>query len=183
MKGILPLSFLIVLFITCNNPDRSSEIAKIDSLYTVLDTIAVNLKEVDTAGIKTRNTEYWDNINEIKKNYNGTPGDTAWTIVTQYGGIKKTFKKFLFNYHFWEKEIAFSKEQLDSLKYDVENNLITKEDFKKYFKGEEEAVNSLNQDIFFSIKNVDIYSGVFDTLNPKIIKVIETLKKEDAEIN
>ena len=41
---------------------------------------------------------------------------------------------------------------------------------------------NLNKKIILSIENVDIYTGLFDTLNPKIIKVIEMLKKEDVEI-
>ncbi|NTW33933.1 MAG: hypothetical protein HGB12_15180 [Bacteroidetes bacterium] len=170
-----------VFFISCNNIDHSKEIKKIDSLYTVIDSIEGKIIKADTAKIRTVFNEYLNNIGLIKENFNDKKDDSIWKVITTYGIIRKPIKDFLKKYPDYYDEIKFSRKQLDSLKTDLKNDKIPENKISEYTKTEADAVNSLMQQVTVSTDVVNARLQLFDSLNPKVINVIKKLKKIDKK--
>ena len=180
MKKLIFLSLsLPFFFISCNNNKHPKEIKKIDSLITVIDSIEQNLINADTAKIRSVYNIYLNNIDQIKENFNDKKEDSTWSVITTYWIIRKPLKEFFKKCPHFFNEINFSKKQLDSLKTDINNNNIPENKISEYTKTEADAVNNLMQEVSVSINLVNDRIHLFDSLNPKVIKVIEKLKKAD----
>jgi len=178
MKNLIFLTLILLFFfISCKNNNHSKEIKKIDSLYTVIDSIEKNLIKADTAKIKGVFKVYLHNIEQIKEKFNDKKEDSTWSVITTYGIIRKPLKDFLKKIPGFYDEIKFSKKQLDSLKTDIKNNNIPDNKISEYTKTEADAVNNLMQEVNISINLVNARLQLFDSLNPKVIKVIEKLTK------
>ena len=98
--------------------------------------------------------------------------------MTAYGVINSPLKSFIRDYHGLYKEIRFSENQLDSLKADIQNNNITKEKIQEYIKDETNAVSTLKSRVMICVKYTRDNLKLYDSLTPKIIRVIEKLKKD-----
>lgn len=180
------LNFVVIIilplcFPACKSDKHAKEIKTIDSLYTVIDTIEKNLNSADTIKIKVVFEEYMKNIGQIRDCFNDKKGDTTWKTITSYGIIKKPLKKFLNDYSALYEEIRYSRKQLDNLKADIEGENIQKDTILEYTKNETAAVNSLKQIVNITVKGVKTNLKLFDSLNPKVIRVIEQLKKVEMK--
>jgi len=178
MKNLIFPVFIIALFCcaSCIKGKHSKEIKTIDSLISVTDTIKNNLDASDTTKIKEAFKEYNENIGQIRTFFNDKK-DSTWSTITAYGNLKNPLKNFILNYPALYNEILYSKKQLNDLKADIRGNKITKEKMAEYTKNEAQAINSLKQHVNISVNNVKRNLYFFDSLNPKVVKVIEQLKK------
>ena len=183
MKNLIIITFILPLsFLACKSGKHAKEIKTIDSLYVVIDTIEKNLNSADTIKVKKAYEEYMKNISQIRDCFNDKKGDTTWKSITPYGYIKKPLQNFLNDYPILFEEIQYSREQLNDLKADIEGENIQKDTITEYTKNEILAVNRLKQIVNFSVDGVQKNLKLFDSLNPKVILVIEQLKK-DGKIN
>lgn len=179
MKKIICFLLIVSLgFAACKNNKHVKEIKAIDSLSTVIDSIALTLSSIDTNKIRITYKTYSDNINLIKNNFKDKKEDSVWSVITTYGIIKKPLKSFINDFPVFYSEIEFSRQQLDSLKIDINNGDIKDNKIAEYTKTEAEAVISLKQEVEISVKTTKDRLKLFDSLNPKVNRVIEKLKKE-----
>jgi DNA polymerase I-like protein with 3'-5' exonuclease and polymerase domains len=177
---IIGLSLMAVLCLTissCLNTKNSKHLNTIDSLYTVLDSVKIKLQSLDSSKVKSTFSDYKENIEKIKLFFDDKKDDSTWSTITTYGVIRKPLKEYTKTADsFWE-EIAFSRKQLDSLKSDIKAKDIPEDKIKEYTKSEVEAVNSLNQQVTIVITRTKESMHLYDSLNPKIIKIIQKLEK------
>ncbi|MFA5781041.1 MAG: hypothetical protein WC868_02105 [Bacteroidales bacterium] len=179
MRKLIIITFILPLcFLACKSGKHAKEIKTIDSLYTVIDTIEKNLNSADTIKVKDVFEEYMKNIGQIRDCFNDKKGDTTWKIITPYGIIRKPLKNFLNDYSGLYKEIRYSRKQLDNLKADIEGENIQKDTISEYTINEVTSVNRLKQIVNFSVDGVQKNLKLFDSLNPKVIQLIEQLKKD-----
>lgn len=179
MKKLLTVILIsTVAFCGCGGKKHPRITAKIDSLYIVIDSIEKNLFSTDTVIIKKAFEEYSTNIGLIRDNFNDKKEDSVWSVITTYGLIRKPLKDFIRNYPGYYKEIKYSRNQLDSLKADIENGNIEENKVKEYADYEADAVNSLKILVDISVNGAKEKLKLFDSLNPKVIKVIDKLKKD-----
>ncbi|MFA4851850.1 MAG: hypothetical protein WC599_04965 [Bacteroidales bacterium] len=179
MRKLIIITFILPLcFLACKSGKHAKEIKTIDSLYTVIDTIEKNLNSADTIKVKDVFEEYMKNIGQIRDCFNDKKGDTTWKIITPYGIIRKPLKNFLNDYSGLYEEIRYSRKQLDNLKADIEGENIQKDTISEYTINEVTSVNRLKQIVNFSVDGVQKNLKLFDSLNPKVIQLIEQLKKD-----
>jgi len=179
MKNFIGLLFIASLaFTACKSNKHVKEIKAIDSLYTVVDSIEKTLSVIDTNEIRLTYKTYSDNISLLKKNFHDKKEDSVWSVMTIYGNIKKPLKSFINDFPDFYNEIVFSRQQLDSLKIDINNGTIKDDKIAEYTKTEAESVNNLKLQVEISVKTASDRLKLYDSLNPKVIKVIEKLKKE-----
>jgi len=180
MKKLIFL-FLIVplVFISCNHKTHPKKIARIDSLLKVVDSIEKNLSKIDTINVKKVYEEYQDNLGMISAYFKEKKEDSTWSTITAYGVINSPLKKFVKDYSSLYHDIKYSRKQLDSLKYDIEHDNLEKEKVDTYTNNECTAVNALKMQSFSDVKGAIIELRLFDSLSPKIDRVIEKLKKEN----
>ena len=176
-KIIFLLIVLPLVFYSCNHKTHPKKVARIDSLFKVVDSVEKKLGEVDTINIKKVYKEYLDNLGLISMYFNNKKDDSTWSTITAYGVINSPLKSFVKVYSSLYKEIKYSRKQLDSLKYDIENDNLEKEKIDSYTNNECNAVNTLKMQSFSEANGAIINLRLFDSLNPKVIRVIERLKK------
>jgi len=180
MKKYLIL-FLILPFVfnSCKTKTHPKKVAQIDSIYRITDSIEKTLSKIDTANIIKVYKEYKNNIGLIGKYFDDKKDDSTWSTMTSYGSINKPLKKFVKDFPGLYKEIDFSRGQLDSLKVDVENNNVALDKIPVYIQSEADAVNTLKMQVDAYVNDTKINLRLFDSLNPKVKKVIEKLRKEN----
>ena len=181
MKKYFIVAFILSLhlfFFSCNETKFKAEFKTIDSLNVVLDSVQNKLEEVDTVMIKKEYKEYLTNIGLLKKYFNDKKEDSTWKIMTSYGAVKGSLKKFISDYPCFYSEIYYSRKRLDSLKIDIKSGDMEKGKIKEYTKTESKAVSNLKTLVFFSVKGAMSKLMLLDSLNPKVNEVILKLKKE-----
>jgi DNA polymerase I-like protein with 3'-5' exonuclease and polymerase domains len=179
MKNFIYLLLIAAIgFTACTSNKHVKEIKAVDSLYTVVDSIEKILSGIDTNKIRLTYKEYSENISLLKSNFKDKKEDSVWSVMTTYGIIKKPLKSFINDFPGFYSEIEFSRHQLDSLKIDINSDNIKADKIAEYTKTEAEAVYSLRQQVEISVNTTRERLKLFDSLNPKVIKVIEKLKKE-----
>jgi Skp family chaperone for outer membrane proteins len=180
------LFFLMILplgFMACKSNKHAKEIATIDSLYTVIDSIQKTLSTIDTVKIRKVVKEYTASISQIKENFKdeNRKDEDLWKTITTYGIVKKPLRNFNRDFPAYYREIKFSRKQLDSLRADLKDGNIEEEKAPKYTKDEALAVNELKQKIESTVKVTQENLKLFDSLTPHVSKIIEELKKNGKQ--
>lgn len=176
---IIALSLALpTFFFSCNESKFKAELKTIDSLNVVLDSVQIKMGEIDTVIIKKAYKEYLANIALLNKYFNDKKEDSTWQLMGSYGAVKTSLKPFTKNYTEYYSEIEYSRKQIDSLKSDIESGNLEKEKIKEYTKTEAEAVSKLMIIVVSSVDGAKTGLKLLDSLNPKVDKVIERLKKE-----
>mgnify|MGYP001571848723 FL=1 len=172
----------LCLLSACKSYKHQKELQTIDSLNIVIDSIERNLSQADTGRVKKIFAEYTQNLESIKENFDDQKDDSTWPALTAYGIINKPLKNFLKNFNGFCEEISYSRKQLDSLRTDIENGNIPEENISSYSKTEADAVNDLKTTVDLALRDVNDKMHLFDSLNPKIIRIIERLKKNGKPV-
>lgn len=184
MKHLVKIIGLYVMALSlcmssCINTKRSKHLKTVDSLYTILDSVESKLYSLDSIKVQNTYTEYKKNIDKIKLYFDDKKDDSTWSTITTYGVIRKPLKEYTKNADIYSEEITFSRKQLDSLKADIKAKNIPEDKIKEYTKSEADAINKLNQQVAITIERVNTSIHLYDSLNPKIIKIIEHLEKTE----
>lgn len=185
-KGITILIGIAILFTgisSCTSTKNHPQLSTIDSLNLVLDTLEKTLNSVDSAKVNKTFSEYQGNIKKIKEYFDDKKDDSTWSTITVYGVIRKPLKEYKKNISVFSENILYSRKQLDSLKSDIKANNIPEDKIKEYTKAEVDAVYSLKQQVNIIIPHTLETLHLFDSLNPKVIKIIEKLEKTGKKNN
>jgi len=175
----LVLAFVMILsFTECKNNQYKKELARIDSLKIVLNQAEKKLAELDTNVVHEKYKEYKKNLNFITANYPDKKKDPNWNTLCQYSMIDEPLGGFNNEQHHLKNELMYSRKQLDSLKFDIQNGNVEKEKMNIYIESESNAVADLEQKIKEAIETAQTELNRFDTINPKIEKIIKSIKKK-----
>jgi len=172
---------LLFVFSGCNNPDRSNEVARVDSLITELAGINDIIFRIDSNEINKKYSEYQVNINIIRANFEDKDDRTdelVWSAITHYGSLRKPLRNYYKRMPDIKKEILFSAGKLDTLKMDLRKNRLSDAEFKKYFVDESDNITALRNAAEITISQAEVELKRFDSLNPIIIGVIEKMKNK-----
>ena len=94
-----------------------------------------------------------EDLNRIRTN-NDTLVKEAAFKVAKYMGETEILYNLTKNYSKYDTEIKDLKKQLNNLKQDLDNKLISKEDFVKYYQAEQQAVLSINNQINYVTEDI-----------------------------
>ncbi len=178
LKCIFICSLSFAVLFACKNKNNISKINSIDSLKNVLTSVSNKLAEIDSQKIYQMYKEYQNNSVQIKIYFNDKKGNGVWENITQYGVINDPLSQFVDNRGSYLNQIQNSKKQLENLKNDIENNAIAEKQFNIYFKQESDNIKKLDNQVGIAVDQTKSIISLFDTLNPKILVIIENLKKD-----
>lgn len=165
------------LFFSCKNHNKE-QISRIDSLYQVADQLQQKLSEINVDTLKNRYIIY-KNLNKyIGENITELKNDSSWYYICEFQKTNKPFMRMPYKYGHYMAEIDSSKKQLDNLKHDLMKDLITDEEFKKFYNIEVLSLNAVYNKVN---SHVDIVAGQlknYDTIYPYICKMIDNHKNK-----
>lgn len=174
MKKIILICFVVYFsVIACKPLYIKQGIVSIDSLATRLNETRIAISSLDTFAIQQKYSQYSESIKRIKNFPDDNFNSEEWKILGQYGQIRKPLKNFTLGMKGFYTEAEYSTRQLENLKFDLKNKLLSPEIFEEYFKKEKDAVqNFISQ---FQILHEEAVSQLnsFDTLYPKVLVIID----------
>ena len=161
MRPIIFLFVCSLIFIGCNRSGYHQNLNAIDSLYTVSIKADSILGRIDKKEIVEISEKIEQTVNQFKSHYADTiPWETA-KLISKYHRLKKAFGKHLENNHYITKELTYTKSQLETLRKDVENNVIEPEKFHLYYNIEAQTVLKLdslaNHEFEFASSKLKMY--------------------------
>lgn len=167
--------FIIISFVTlwsCNISEKEpSYIDSINRLEIILDSTANRYLALDTSKI----FEAYERINSNLIRYNDLDA-VVNDSVKVYAAFQKSFKRFISEHSLIMDEISYSRDQLQSLKDDIRNNKISKEQMENYYNDEKDAVGVLIHKISFNTQNITYQLKSFSQLNDSVEMIIKRLE-------
>jgi hypothetical protein len=170
---------ILIILTSCSRNYHTDELQKIDSLKMVLDETELIFKEINIDSLRQLYIVFKKNTDQIKKSYS-KEDDEGWNIICRYSDLKNPLRNSVEYYDNIQTELVYSHHQLDSLKYDLQNNTITSEIAKKYLNDEEKAVAALQKIISGNLATSKIIIEDFDSLNRLAENVISKCKKKEV---
>ncbi len=167
-----------MLLFSCSNEKRAKQISKIDSLYKVLDTVDIKLKQINIDSVKNRYRLYKVTNDTVSKHFPEVRTDESWKYICAFQNVRKPFKNMSLSYDFFRAELQLSKKQLEDLKHDVEKKLLKGKDFDKFFTDEYRSVNDLQAKIMNNVNQVNAQMKNFDTVQPYLMNLIREHKSK-----
>lgn len=164
------LAAMIIAFSSCQNPEQKARLEKIDSLDTKLDSIETAINSLDSAKVAKRFNRVQENAGRLDS---VTSGEADSALMAANEKTEETFRRYLSNIERLKQELSYSYEQLDSLRFDVENELLTQNDFKNYFDDESSAVNYLKDKSFYIVNTTKRKMNSFDSLQTEVERYIK----------
>ncbi len=181
MKKFILLSLIIGLgFSSCKNAFEK-EISEVENLLTDVNEIEKSLLAVDTAKVFSTKRQMEKDLQEINKIKDTLTREEAFRIDELFSSKKRIFK-LSEKYADFLGQIDFSKKQLMNLKQDLENGLMTKEDFAKNFSVEQTSVTELKNKIGKRVDGLDVELEKFRLFRPDIEEFIANRKSKATRI-
>lgn len=172
MKFILVVFTIVVTFSSCKFYSSDNYIQKVDSLSIKLEEASSRYYSSNKDEIKLIYDTLTSDIKVFKESLDKMPEDSTlladFNIYSDlYRDTRNIFKLKI------EKELKYSKKQLEDIKIDIESKALDSEQIEEYIYSEEQAIDILYSDINLFLG----YSLKIDTLYPKlkpsINKIIE----------
>ena len=173
------LTFLFAaatLFFGCHTGVNQKHVQSLDSLYFISVKADSILGSIDLTEIEEISLTIEQKVKQFHAHYADTiPWETA-KLISKYHRLKKAFGKHLENNDYIAKELHYTKNQLQNLKTDLENNVLKPDKFQIYYNIETETLlklDSLVQHEFeFASKKLKMYKE----WDPEINALLKKLK-------
>ncbi|MFH2143854.1 MAG: hypothetical protein ABIJ97_15625 [Bacteroidota bacterium] len=174
---------LAFLFVSCGNNEKKQNIQKIDSLITLATDL---INQIDNIQMDSVNAYYSDIIEHnvvFKNKLNGLPESLEMrNNLINYGTIEKGFKKIPNKLKEFKNELQLSEKQLNDLLSDIQNNLLSTEEFHAYFSDEKSILLKMQYEIVRIINVLDKQIQDFHKLKPVVDLFTDSLSKTEDKI-
>ena len=177
-SATLIITATILILSACTGNHQSEKLETIDSLNMVMDEAELIFDEINIDSLGMILSVFKDKSEEIKKYYS-KESEEGWKVITRYTDLKKPLRNVVEYYDDIKEELQYSRQQLDSLAYDLKNNVITGELATKYLYEEEKAVGTLHKIISNNLITSKVIMHDFDSLNTLVEEIIEEIKKSE----
>ncbi len=133
-----------VILVGCKNVQNNNRfLLKTDSLLVHLDSSKGYFDKIDTLSLKT----VLKNIKQRVNFLSTFKGNQVDSLFLEYGHRYQIFKHFLKEYPEINKELKFSKKQLDDLKHDLRYGILKNGKDSLFYTQEQKAFNHLRRQI------------------------------------
>lgn len=165
---LIPIIFTLVL--GCNSIKHPEYVSKIDSLLTDLDSISLSYTNLNYDEIKLKYDSVLNNNAHLKQSETiDIANDTDLKEnLFKYSRVQRSFKTFFKNHDEFINDIRFNKNQLSTLKTDISNNMLSKEEIDKYYNEELNAHKTLVEKLSLSTDNIKTSFKIYDEVHNKI---------------
>lgn len=184
----------------CGEDDSNrfaKEVQALDSLETELMATQQAFDDFDTTGMTAMADHMMYNLRIIQELFKDTMERDLGVMLSQYKGLKKGFKDYQFRYANYEQELAYTIEQVKSLKTDLSNgvvaihdnhtdqgaheNAMTPDDRARlFYEKEMKAGTKMCSEVTTWLQLVKNVRSVYEETNPKVDAVVEKLKTKNA---
>lgn len=159
---IFSIAFIFSISIfSCSSPENS-QFTRVDSLHSVLQSIEDTLAQISLAKVNRLVDENQTLIERVEKEYGDTLTKDQMFFFYDFKRYRKSLTQLVTNIEFQVGQVAYTKTQLENLKEDLKNGLLTQEQFNAYFSSEKDAVQRLKEG---SISLSNWYRGTFGRYN------------------
>lgn len=178
MKNFISILILGFVFIGCSNLNQS-EIDQVDKLLSLVKEAEKEILSIDTTQVFSTKRQMVKDFKTYTQFTDTVSKEEAFRIDEIFGS-KKKFIRITKKYNSFIVEIKHSKEQLNHLKTDLENELISKEDFSTYYESEKTAFNALKFSLNKSIGNFNVAIGKFELERGELLELIENRRQRSV---
>tara|TARA_R110001592_G_C13111160_1_gene744957 strand:- start:756 stop:1298 length:543 start_codon:yes stop_codon:yes gene_type:complete len=179
MKYVIPL-ILILIIGSCKQRNTAQNM-QLDELLMELQNLNDTVSLLDTSVVLGESRIIKSNLKLIHEHADTINVETASIIAEVYEERNKIF--FVEdNYKSFTNELTISTQQLNKLKQDLNNGLLTDESFNTYYEQEKSIILNLNQKISESYKEAKRVVSFIQKEDAKIDSLI-TYLKEEKELN
>ena len=178
MKNFLILLIVGSVFMSCGNTNQK-EMDQVEQLLTLVKDTEKELLAIDTSKVFAMKRQIVLDFKAYTQFSDTISKEEAFRVDELFGN-KKKFIKITKNYKTFIKEILHAKDQLSQLTTDLENELVSKEDYLTYYESEKAAVNDLLLKVKKSIGNFDASMGKYELERPELLKLIENRRQRSA---
>ena len=172
--------YIIIIFViglglnACQNANEK-QIGEIEGLISIIDDTQKTLLSVDTSQVFSAKRQMENDLKDFNSTRDTLTKAEAF-VMDNYYSSKKRIYRLTSNYAKYMQQINFSRKQLEDLKQDLENGLISKKNFSKYYTTEQMAVMDVNSQITEAISGLDVALGKLILDRPDVLKIIEQKK-------
>jgi chromosome segregation ATPase len=180
MKKYIVLFLVIALaFNACKNA-YEKELGEVEGLMNILVETENTLLSVDTSRAFSATRLIKQDLDQLEASKDTLNKEEAFMLDDYYSRKKKLFR-LTSNYSDFVHKINFAKNQLNSLKQDLSNGLIKKEDFEQHYKNEQSAVMELNKKINKDVNGLDVALEKLRIDREDVLKILEKHKADNPE--
>jgi hypothetical protein len=171
----------LMLVQSCGSKAYKADIARIDSVYAVVDTTAQKLSTLNFDTLNAKNELYKANAKVLTESIHDLKNDETWPWICAYGNVRKPFKTMVAEYPKYKAELDTCRKQLNDMKHDLDNGALSKSEFETNFLIECSAVNDLTTRILKNVNSVTAQLKSFDTVHPAICRIIKEFQENKAK--
>ncbi|MGM0612623.1 MAG: hypothetical protein ACQESM_03830 [Bacteroidota bacterium] len=161
---------IVILFSSCMNKEQKKQMGQIDSLRNTLDTISRDFNSLDS-------TQIAENFNQLLSNndaFDSIPEENVnKELISRHREAERNLRRYMVNYDRLKSELNKGYNQLDSLSYDVKNDVIPEGKFKFYFDDEEQVVGRLREMTDYIVTTSEKELKRYDSLQTAVDKYLE----------
>jgi len=181
MKKYILLILLIIGigFNSCKNA-YEKEIGEIEGLVSIINEAEKNLLSLDTAKVFAAKRQMQKDLRLIENSHDTLTKDESFRLDDLFS-CKKRLYRLTGNYSKYVGQINFSKKQLADIKQDMENGLMSIEEFKKNLSIERNFVIDLNMQINKEVNGLDVQIEKLKLFRPEIEEIINRNKTSEVQ--
>lgn len=181
MKKYITLTLVIGLsFNACNNPFEK-EIREVEGLLTIVKNTEDSLFSVDTSKVFAAKRQMERDLVIFNSVIDTMSKEEAFKMADIFGNKKKLYR-LTSNYPDFVNQIEFSKNQLNNFKTDLENGLISKEEFQNHYNSEQASVMELNSQISKSIAGLEVVLQKLELDRPGLLEILEKRRMKAVNV-
>ena len=180
MQKIIIVSAIAVaiFFSSCMNEEQQKQMGKIDSLRITLDTVSQNFNSVDSAEV----AKYFNQVLSNNDAFDSVPeGNKDKDLISRHRETERNLRRYMASYDRINNKLEKSYNQLDSLAYDVKNDLIPEGKFDSYLQDEKQAINRLQDMTNYVVETSKKELGRRDSLQNAVEKYLEENSPKEKE--
>lgn len=162
-----------IFFSSCGENQFKEKINTLDSLSTEVTRLIDSIKIADTTSYINAYNTIEQNLKLIQKTLKDTVTQEEARVLSDYKMIKKSLFNFTDKIKEIEKELIFTKKQLNNLAKDLSRGYIEASKAEEYFSIEVTSANAVLEDGWATLNNSPVYLKMFEDLHPKVLDFIE----------
>lgn len=175
------LCFSLCFMFSCKPSVNSEQVVKIDAQIDEVEKTLEEFRAVDTASLLRNYRNLIDNVRYIQKNYTDTISLKTAQFLSRYYRMRKLIEDYG-DYASIEEEIEISIEQLEDLKYDYVNNVLSETKFNDYFTIEINNYFKLQERVQNMINNSEEFNKKFTEYNPKVDSIVKRIQSKKSNL-
>lgn len=175
----------------------SAEVNGLDTTITSLENAKKSILDIDSSAFTGKGTTLRDHVKFVQEFYNDTMPREEGFLMSDYGSIAKSFRRFTAKRGKLLNQINFTLTQMKQLREDLNNNVVSLPDTtyqssdaemernmsdaaraKHYCNVETMEAKQLIEDTKKFVTGVENTTKTFNDMNPKVEALVEKLKNE-----